>query len=254
MSNIASRQWGVLTTAQAKTEGISRLQLSRLADAEVLERISQGIYATPSSIDEHTNLHAVWLALDPKRMAEERLIEPIASGVMSHTSAAFLQGLGDIPEDTPEITVASRKQSRRNIRFPRDLLKGNEVTVSHGLPITTPERTAFDLLRDGHDPTHVVEIAGEALKHELTTYEAATAAREPLAPNFEQPDGASLQEHLLDLVGLSTAALTEQVLSSQLGKALRENWHKEVTQLLEDGLNQVERARENRLQQLPENN
>src|SRR5215207_9555055 len=89
-SRIAAGQWGLLTTAQAEREGITRLQLARLTDAGVLERVDRGVYATASSATEHRALRAAWLALDPTRTAEERLAEPMTAGVASHTSAAAL--------------------------------------------------------------------------------------------------------------------------------------------------------------------
>lgn len=46
------------------------------------------------------------------------------------------------------------------------------------------------------------------------------AALEPLARRNGRPNGAALLEHLLDLVGLSGAALATNLASSDLGKAL----------------------------------
>ncbi|MCA9242200.1 MAG: type IV toxin-antitoxin system AbiEi family antitoxin domain-containing protein, partial [Planctomycetales bacterium] len=122
-SELAARQWGLLTTARAEAEGISRLQLSRLADAGVIERVDRGIYAIPATIDEHTPLRAAWLSLDPSVLAENRLADPVASGVISHASAAALHQVGDLLDDEPEITVPERKQSRRGIRLHRGALR-----------------------------------------------------------------------------------------------------------------------------------
>lgn len=240
-SDIAARQWGLLTTAQAQLEGLSRLQLARLTDAGVLERIDQGVYAVPSNIDEHTNLRAAWLTLDPTLMAEDRLNDPISSGVVSHASAATLHGLGDLPADTPEFTVASRKQSRRAIRLHRSPLEKDEVTLSHGLPATTPARTAADLLCDGQDPTHVAQIAGEALQQGLATRQELSVALEPLASKFSQPNGSALLEHLLDLVGLSAVALREQLASSSLGKSLVAAGQLDAVQRVGEALSQLVR-------------
>ena len=66
------------------------VQLARLADAGVLQRVGRGVYATTSSADEHLSLRAAWLALDPKQSAERRLVNPITAGVVSHASAAGL--------------------------------------------------------------------------------------------------------------------------------------------------------------------
>src|SRR5665647_3232735 len=137
-SQLAAGQWGLLTTAQAARESITRLQLARLADAGVLERLGRGVYATTSSADEHLSLRAAWLALDPTRTAEERLKSPTTTGVVSHASAAGLHNLGDLTRQ--------------------------DVTIVEGLPVTTEERTIADLLRAGHDPEHIAQIIGQGVR------------------------------------------------------------------------------------------
>ncbi len=220
VSELAARQWGLLTTAQGETEGITRLQLARLAEAGVIERIDRGIYATPAAVDESTPLRAAWLSLEPSVLAEGRLADPVASGVISHTSAAALYEVGDLLDDEPEITVPGRKQSRRGIRLHRATLRPDEVTIVEGLPVTTPARTVADLVRDGHDLSHVAEIAGDALRRNLASRHEMATALEPLARRNGQPDGTALLEHLLDLVGLSGTALVTSLAASELGKAL----------------------------------
>lgn len=220
VSELAARQWGLLTTAQADAEGITRLQLTRLAAVGVIERLDRGIYAIPAAVDERTPLRAAWLSLSPAELAEERLADAPSSGVLSHTSAATLHGLGDLLDDEPEITVPGRKQSRRGIRLHRATLRADEVTLVEGLPVTTPTRTVADLLRDGHDPSHVAEIAGDALRRDLASRHELAAALEPLARRNGQSNGAVLLEYLLDLVGLSSTALATNLAASDLGKAL----------------------------------
>lgn len=219
-SALAAGQWGLFTSAQAEAEGITRLQLARLTDAGVIERVDRGIYAAPAAVDERTPLRAAWLSLEPARLAEERLTNPVATGVMSHTSAAALHGIGNLLDDEPEVTMPDRKQSRRGIRLHRAALDTDEVTIAEGLPVTTPARTVADFLRDGRDPSHVAEIAGDVLRRGLASRQDMATALEPLARRNGQPTGAALLEHLLDLVGLSSTALATNLLSSDLGKTL----------------------------------
>lgn len=220
VSELASGQWGLLTTAQAEKAGVSRLQLARLADAGVIERIDRGIYVTPAAVDERTPLRSAWLSLEPKVTAEERLGDPVSSGVLSHTSAAALYEIGDLLGDQPEITVPERKQSRRAIRLHRSALDANEVTIVQGLPVTTPQRTVADLLRDGHDPSHVAEIAGDVIRRGLASRQDMAIALDPLARRNGHRSGTALLDHLLDLVGLSGTALAANLAASDLGKAL----------------------------------
>jgi hypothetical protein len=217
VSHIAAGQWGLLTTAQAAHEGISRLQLARLAGASVLQRVGRGVYATTSSTAEHLSLRAAWLALDPAHTAELRLVNPIAAGVVSHASAAGLHQLGD----QHEFTLAQRKQTARGgIRIHRGDLLAQDVTIVDGLPVTTVERTIADLLRAGHDPEHVAQIIGAGMRAGVVDLTDLPAHLDPLARRHNQPDGSGLLEYLLDIVGLSQAALTRQLAQSPAGQDL----------------------------------
>jgi Transcriptional regulator, AbiEi antitoxin len=221
VSKLAAGQWGLLTTAQAAREGITRLQLARLADAGVLQRLGRGIYATTSSADEHLDLRAAWLALDPARTAEERLKNPITAGVVSHASAAGLHNLGDLLDDEHEVTLPQRKQTRREgIRVHRGDLTEQDVTIVEGLPVTTEERTIADLLRAGHDPEHVAQIIGQGVRRGVVDLTHLAAYLDPLARRHDQPDGDALVEYLLDLVGLSPAALARELARSSTGQEL----------------------------------
>jgi hypothetical protein len=220
-SQLAVGQWGLLTTAQAAREGITRLQLARLTDAGVLERLGRGVYATTSSADEHLGLRAAWLALDPARTAEERLKSPTTTGVVSHASAAGLHNLGDLLDDEHEFTLPQRKQTRRaGIRVHRGDLTEQDVTIVEGLPVTTEERTIADLLRAGNDPEHVAQIIGQGVRRGVVDLTDLAVHLDPLARRHNQPDGGGLVEYLLDLVGLSHAALARDLAKTSTGQEL----------------------------------
>lgn len=220
VSQIAAGQWGLLTTAQAGREGVTRLQLARLTDAGVLDRVDRGVYATTSSPTHHRPVRAAWLALDPTRTAEERLTDPIAAGVVSHTSAAALYRLGDLLDDQPELTFPHRKQSRRGVRLHRAALGERDVTLVDGLPTTTEERTIADLLRDGHDPEHIAHIVGQGVRRGVIDLADLAEHLDPISSRQGQPDGHALVAHLLDLVGLSEAALARELAQSPAGLEL----------------------------------
>ena len=220
VSRLASGQWGLLTAAQAEREAVTRSQLNRLAEAGVLERVERGVYATTSSTDENRALRAAWLALDPARTAEERLANTVGAGVVSHTSAAGLHKLGDLLDDVPEVTYPQRKQTRRGIRLHRGDLTEADITLVDGLPTTTEERTVADLIRDGHDPEHVAQIIGQGVRRGVIDLPDLAEHLEPLARRYGQPDGQSLVTHLLDLVGLSPAALARELANSTAGQEL----------------------------------
>jgi len=220
VSRLAAGQWGLLTAAQAEREDVTRSQLTRLADAGVLERVERGVYATTSSTDQNRALRAAWLALDPTQTAEERLANPGAVGVISHTSAASLHKLGDLLDDVPEVTYPHRKQTRRGIRLHRGDLTEADVTLVDGLPTTTEERTVADLLRDGHDSEHIAQIIGQGVRRGVIDLPDLAEHLEPLARRYGQPDGQCLVAYLLDLVGLSPVALARELAKSAAGQDL----------------------------------
>jgi Transcriptional regulator, AbiEi antitoxin len=220
LSGLAAGQWGLLTAAQAERGDVTRSQLARLADAGILERLERGVYANTSSTDENRTLRAAWLALDPARTAEERLADPVRSGVISHTSAASLHNLGDLLDDEPEITYSHRKQTRRGIRVHRGDLTDGDVTLVGGLPTTTVERTLADLLRDGHDQEHLAQMVGQGVRRGVIDLPNLAQRLEPLARRYGHPNGRSLVTHLLDLAGLSAAALARDLSKTSAGQEL----------------------------------
>ena len=206
VSRLAAWQWGLITTAQAIREGVSRMQLARLETAGVVERVDQGLYAMTAAPEQRRRFQAAWLALDPGRTAEERLADRPPSAAMSHTSAASLHGLGDLLDDVPEVTVPGRRQTRRNIRIHRASLTPEDVTLVDGLPTTTVERTIVDLLRAGHSPDHVAQIVGQASRRGVVDLDDLARRLEPLARSHRQRDGRAFVEHLLDVTGLTSPA------------------------------------------------
>jgi predicted transcriptional regulator of viral defense system len=170
LAKIAADQWGLLTTAQAVAAGVPRMMLSRMAERGELERLAQGVYATPAAVgDELTERRAAWLSLDPGTPAYARLERPEAAGVLSHATAAAMYDIGDILESRIEVTLPARYRSRReDIRAYRAVLDPGEVTLVEGLPVTTPARTVADLIRTGHDRDHVATAMADALRRDLT--------------------------------------------------------------------------------------
>lgn len=223
-SRIAAGQWGLFTTAQAEHAGITRVQLSRLTDAGVLERLGRGVYVTTSTTgDEHLPLRAAWLALDPNRTAEERLSDPTTTTVVSHASAAGLHRLGDLLDDQHEFTSARRKQTTRSgILTHRGDLPTHDVTIIEGLPVTTQVRTIADLLAAGTDLEHVAQMTGQGVRRGVVDLGDLASHLDPLASRHGQRDGHSLVEYLLDVVGLSQAALTRELAASPAGQDLVE--------------------------------
>ncbi|GHH70371.1 type IV toxin-antitoxin system AbiEi family antitoxin domain-containing protein [Promicromonospora soli] len=170
VAQVAAAQWGLITTAQAVEAGASRMLLSRMVTSGELERVTHGVYATPAAAaDRLVAVRALWLSLDVRRTAEERLRDRCSAGVLSHATAASMHEIGDLLDAWIEVILPHRYQGRRDrIRAHRAALGPDEVTVVDGLPVTTAARTVADLVVDGHDRDHVATVMTDALRRGLT--------------------------------------------------------------------------------------
>lgn len=211
---VGSTQRGLVSTAQAREAGVSKMALSRLAARGTLRRVRHGVYALPSAdAGPLQDVRAAWLAAG----GESTL-------VVSGASAAAAHGLGDLVPAKHEFTTASRRQtSQPDIRFRKGELGAGDVTRVDGLPVTTVVRTVADLARAATDVGHLAALVGDAIDRPDTTATDLVMALEPAAARFGHGDGASLLKALLTatgyrpdaaLVGLVTADWEEMVVPS----------------------------------------
>lgn len=219
LADLSSSQWGMFTTAQAAAQDVSRLDLARLAGSGDIIRLANGVYRNAGSpSDEYEDLRVAWLSTDPRRLAEVRLGDQLPSVVASGASAAWLHHIGDLPADRHEFTVPTRRQSQRpEIRYRMRQLHEAEVTVVHGLPATTPERTIADLVDARTDLTLVADILSEAILKETFNLDRLAEALAPLAARngFDQDDGKALRRHLLELAEMDLPSLAHQIASER---------------------------------------
>lgn len=201
LTGVAAGQSGLITTAQAANVDVSRLELARLVDRGMLERITHGVYAFRVSSDVHATIRAEWLALASAMPAWERLDAP-QLGVASHTTAAIIHDLGDFMEGAPEFTLPTRRQSRRNIRLHRSDLPAADITFVDGILVTTPERTIADLVDDGHDLEHVSRVIRGALRHGKSTVERIAEHLDRHAVRNGHASGLAFTHFLMEVAGI----------------------------------------------------
>ena len=213
--DLAEGQWGLLTAAQARAVGVSRVQLTRLAEDGVLVRLAHGVYVLRGAASlEHLELRAAWLGLDAERRAAERLRNPTHGAVVSHASAARLHQLGDLEADRHEFTLPMRKQTRRSdVRLHRAGLTANDVMTVAGLPVTRPERVIVDLLADRHDGEHVSRVLAGAVASRSIDLEWLVSQLGPFAVRFGFPagDAERVLDHLLELGGAAEYVEAEEL-------------------------------------------
>jgi predicted transcriptional regulator of viral defense system len=202
IAGLAEEQWGLVTRRQLENAEIPATTLERLtAPDSLLERVAFGVYRLVGSpTPDHMGLRAAWLQLAPGVPAWERTP---AEGVVSHQSAAALYGIGHLPADRHEFTLARRKQSRRrDVRLHQRHLADGEWIQLRGLPATLPARIVSDLLYDHEDPGAVAQIIVDAIRPVFDYPGAFAVSLAPHAGRFglRRDDGLALLRWLLDLV------------------------------------------------------
>lgn len=198
---LAEEQWGLFTRQQAEQRGMAWTTLSRMASTGRAERVGHGVYrlrgAEPPAL---LSLRVAWLELAPSSPVWGRAPD---QGVVSHRSAARLFGLGDLPADIHEFTLASRRQTRRaDVRLHRgDVTLG--VLSRGGILTTRPVRTVVDLLRDAADPSAVATIVAESLDagHDGPGTFAQGLSAVAHRYGLSHGDGVGMLGWLLDLAG-----------------------------------------------------
>lgn len=162
---LASSQWGMFTSAQARALGVRGTQVSRMADAGTVEAMRRGVYRYAMGEEtSHSYTKAAWLAAYPIPTAAERLKARPFDAVVAGRTAAALHGIGDLHEDPYMFIVRTRRQTTvADLEFHTWPLEERDVTFVEGLPVTTMERTISDLVRDRQDPDHVRQAVADAL-------------------------------------------------------------------------------------------
>ncbi|GAA3599651.1 type IV toxin-antitoxin system AbiEi family antitoxin domain-containing protein [Klugiella xanthotipulae] len=215
IADVTASQWGMVTAAQANMLGVTRLALSRLAEAGHLERLAHGVYrdaGAPS--DEFEDLRAAWLSTEPQLLAEERLGDLVDGVVVASASAALLHGVGDLWANRHEFVAAQRRQTQRSeIRYRQRLLEDRDVTLVEGLPVMTLERTLADLLDDLGELSLVADALGSAVKKRSLDRDRLRELFSPLAGRngFKRGDGNAVLEYLLEAAGLDLDSIARRI-------------------------------------------
>lgn len=224
LAELSASQWGMVTTAQAARLGVQRLDLSRLAKAGHLERLAHGVYrdaGAPS--EEFESLRAAWLAADPSQTAEQRLRDLAMGVVVMGESAASLHGVGDLPANRHELSSPVRRQTQRpEVSYRQRQLEPGDVTIAHGLPVTTIERTIADLVEARTDLSLVADVLSDAARARRLDNDRQAELLAPLAARngLHKDDGAALLDRLITLAGLDTISVAAEIAASETLSAL----------------------------------
>lgn len=137
ITELAERQFGVLSAAQLYALGLTKDWVAGRVTAGWLHRVHRGVYAVG-----HRRLG----------MTGHCMAAVLACGdgaVLSHRSAAALWSFGrQRPADAIDVTLRTRAGRRRRpgirVHRPRRLPE-DELSIDRGIPATAPARTILDL-------------------------------------------------------------------------------------------------------------
>lgn len=102
---LGADQWGLVTSAQAQDNGISKVWLQRLNARGVLQRLRHGVYGLPSSQPGHLrDVQGAWLSVSTTALEPES-DETAWPAVVSGASAAALHKIGDLLPPYIEFSV-----------------------------------------------------------------------------------------------------------------------------------------------------
>jgi hypothetical protein len=152
VGELARRQWGVVTREQLIERGMSGRGVSDWVRGGRLHRLYRGVYAYGH---DRLRLEGRWLAA---------VMACGPGAVLSHRDAAQLWELRQSSSALVDVMVPSRngRMRRRGIRIHRSgRLTPEEVTMRHGIPVTTVARTLLDLA-DVLDPQALRRAVTEA--------------------------------------------------------------------------------------------
>lgn len=217
LAEISASQWGMVTSAQAATHGVTRLDLSRLTESGDLIRLAHGVYknaGAPSGA--HLDVRAAWLRSDPVRLASDRLSDGHRGIVVSGQTAAWLHDIGDLRSNRTELTTPVRRQTQRaDLHYRRRDLTEEDVTIRDGLPVTTPERTIADLVEDRTDLSIVANALRDASRKSDLDLGLLGRSLVPLAERngHRKDDGVALLDQLLVIAELDRETITKQIAS-----------------------------------------
>jgi very-short-patch-repair endonuclease len=166
IAEIAAKQHGVVSIDQLRRLGCSQDSVKRRVVAGRLHRVHRGIYVVghPALSAEGRWLAAV-LVFGGGPRSGGTVLEHWGAAV-SHRSALSLWSLLPASQAPCDVIVGGSggKARRDGIRVHRSLtLVSSDVTLHHGIPVTTPARTIADL-REANSTRRPGAIPGHELR------------------------------------------------------------------------------------------
>jgi predicted transcriptional regulator of viral defense system len=172
---LATDQYGYVSTDDARELGISPRRLKLLAERGSLSRVAQGLYRFPPGVVPIS-------ALDQYM---EATLWPGGRGVISHDTALAVYELSDVNPVKVHVTVPREYRIRRKdlpavfVFHHADLTEG-EMTRYEGVPIVTPERAIRDAHAGHLGPALIAQAIDDGERQGLLTQAQVDALRQEI--------------------------------------------------------------------------
>jgi very-short-patch-repair endonuclease/predicted transcriptional regulator of viral defense system len=163
---LAGKQHGVVTRAQLLELGLSSRAIDYRVRRGRLHRVRRGVYAVGRpQLTRHGVLIAAVLSCGP-------------GAALSHQHAGELYGIRKRMSGPIEVTIpAGGMRTQPGVRVHRAAMPRADVTLRHGIPVTTPVRTLVDLAQQ-LSARELEAAVNEADKLDLVDPERLRAALE----------------------------------------------------------------------------
>ena len=245
LESLAISQWGMFTIAQAQGLGVRRNQVARMVDSGRAEMVCYGVYRFCVGAEtEHVDIKAAWLSIFPKEKAYERLKARPYDAVVAGRTAAYLYGIGDFYASPYTFAVNRRKQtSREDMLYLLREVEEKDVTIIDSLPVTSFERTVYDLIKSHEDPDLIDKFIEDASRKANHVFDRERLA-ELLAPlsarnGFGKMDGKAFAT---DLLSRNSAGIQLSKASKSMVDALDTIYSQEDMKLLREQMRGVSAA------------
>jgi len=133
IADLASRQHGLVARRQLFSMGLGRGAIDWRIRTGRLHPVHRGVYMVGHRAK---TANAWWMAA---------VLAGGDDAVLSHRSAAALHRIRQWARPSDDVTVPRALHRRGRIVWHRAALPDDEVTMTDGIPVTTPVRTIFDL-------------------------------------------------------------------------------------------------------------
>jgi hypothetical protein len=131
---VARRQYGLITTAQLESVGLTRAAVAKRVRAGRLHPLHRGVYAVGH---RRLSQEAYWMAA---------VLAAGPGAALSHECAAKHWRIWRGRVEGLDVLVPGNRRARKGFRVHRArTLDRRDVTIHRGIPITTPARTLVDL-------------------------------------------------------------------------------------------------------------